>query len=305
MNDIVLALGGGGVKGYAHVGVLRALEQAGLRVRAIAGTSAGGLVGSAYAAGFRPDEIENCLLDMDQSKLYGRKTRDEPAMLGLAGVVELLQVMLGNLTFEDLRLPFAVTAVNLETAELLAIRRGRLIDAVLATIAVPGIFPPKLWEGQELIDGGVLDPVPVALARRLAPGLPVVAVVLSPPIEEWVRPTPPRLLGSLPFLSTYITRLRIAKALNIFLRSIDIAGAELTELRLQTDRPEVIIRPKVPHIGFLDHVDITQVIRLGELAATAALPELRKAFSWKGRFLRRPSSNNGRRKMVFYWNSNR
>ena len=301
MNDIVLALGGGGVKGYAHIGVLRVLEQEGFRIRAISGTSAGGMIGSAYAAGFSPDEIEACMLQMDQGKLYGRQPGDGPSMLGLAGVVELLQRMLGEITFEDLLIPLAMTAVNLETAELLALRRGKLVDAVLATIAVPGVFPPRIWEGQLLIDGGVLDPVPVSLARYLAPDLPVVAVVLSPPVEEWVRPTPPRLLASLPFVNGYLSRLRITRALDIFLRSIDIAGAKLTELRLFVDQPEVIIRPTVPHIGFLDQVEISEVIRLGEQAARAALPQVRNAMGWRARLSRRTARIN-RQRAFHHWN---
>lgn len=286
MTDIAVALGGGGVKGYAHVGVLRALERAGFRIRAIAGTSIGGLIGAIYAVGRTPGECEDRLCALDQSKLFGRGPGEGPSMLGLSGVIDLLQEALGDCTFDQLKLPVAVTAVDLDTAELLALQRGRVLDAVLATIAVPGIFPPKEWQGRRLIDGGILDPVPVSLARWLAPDLPVVAVVLSPPVEEWIRPTPPRLLASLPFLTSYLGRLRIAQALNIFLRSIDIAGAELTELRLQVDRADVVIRPAVPHIGFLDDVDISGVVALGDEAVEQALPELRRAMSWRGRLAR-------------------
>jgi NTE family protein len=296
-KDIALALGGGGVKGYAHVGVLRVLENSGYRIRAVAGTSAGGMIGSVYSVGYSPQEIEEGLLGMDQTKLYGRTPGDGPSMLGLSGVVSLLAGMLGERTFEDVHFPFAVTAVNLETAQLLALRKGKLIDAVLATIAVPGIFPPRIWEGQRLIDGGILDPVPVALARYLAPDLPVVAVVLSPPIEEWIKPAP-RLLESLPFLSSYFSRMRVAQAFNIFLRSIDIAGIELTELRLRVDKPDVIIRPPVPHIGLLDHVDVGEVIHLGVIAAEKSLPDLEQAVSWRGWVSRQISRRELRRTIV-------
>lgn len=295
MNEITLALGGGGVKGYAHIGVLRALERHGFQIRSIAGTSAGGMVGAVYAAGHSPDEMEKCLLEVDQARLYGRLPDDGPSMMGLAGVVEFLTKMLGERTFRETRLPFAVTAVNIQTARLLALQRGRLLDAVLATIAVPGVFPPRQWEDALLIDGGILDPVPVSLARYLGPGLPAVAVVLSPPLEAWQGPTPPRLLESLPFLANYISRLRVAKAFNIFLRSIDIAGAELSELRLELDQPEVIVRPRVPQIGFLDTVDVPGVIRLGEEAVEAALPDLRRAVGWQGRLQSRLTAPRFRR----------
>ena len=287
MNDIVLALGGGGAKGHAHVGVMRVLEREGFTIRAISGTSAGGLWGAFYAAGYSAQEIETRMQQVRRDNLYARKSNDAPAMLGLAGLEELLIEILGDRGFEDLRIPFAVTAVDINTAEAVVLRRGRVREALLATIAVPGVFPPKPFNGRLLIDGGVLDPVPVNLARALVPGLPVVAVVLSPRVDEWVKPSPPRLLESLPFLSNYFSRLRLARAFNIFLRSVDIGGAMLTELRLEIDRPEVIIRPEVPHIGLLDEVDSGEVAELGTQAAELALPELRRVVGWRSRISRR------------------
>lgn len=285
--EIALALGGGGMKGAAHIGVLRVLEREGIRVRAIAGTSAGGLCGCFYAAGYTPDEIEHEVACIDPDELYRRTPEDGPAMLGLGGIRALLREKLGDLTFDQLRIPFAVTAVNLDTAQVVVLRRGRVVDAVLATIAVPGVFPPVYWRGQTLVDGGVLEPVPVAVARSLAPGLPVVAVVLSPPLSGWNSPSRPRLFESLPFISKYFTRLRVAQAFNIFVRSIDIGGAMLTELRLQLEKPDVVIRPAVSHIGLLDRVDVHEVARLGEVAALKALPDIRRAASWRGWLMRR------------------
>jgi NTE family protein len=142
----------------------------------------------------------------------------------------------------------------------------------------------------------VLNPVPVDVARWLAPGLPVVAVVLSPPLESWDGVEKPRLLTTLPFLANYIGRLRVAQAFNIFLRSVDIAGAMMTELRLQLEKPDVIIRPDVPQIGLLDRVDVHQVAQLGEQAAIQALPALRRAASWQGWLARRIGLPGLRRK---------
>lgn len=286
-KEIVLALGGGGAKGHAHIGVIRVLERAGFKIRAMAGTSAGGLWGSFYAAGYDPDQIQAAMHSADRESLYTRHPDDGPAIMGLAGVEQLIKGVLGGKTFNDLRLPFAVTAVDINTAEEIVLQEGPVLEAVLATIAVPGIFPPRWLDGRLLIDGGILDPVPVAPARRLAPDLPVVAVVLSPPVDEWINPRPPRLLDSLPFLATYLARLRIAKALNIFVRSVDIGGAMLTDLRLRVDRPEVIIRPEVPHIGLLDDVDIDEVVRLGERAGERALPLLERSCSWQAHLRRR------------------
>lgn len=287
MKDIAIALGGGGVKGNAHIGVLRVLEREGFNIRAIAGTSAGGLWGAFYAFGYSPDEIQRRFSELDPQTLYDRQPDDGPSWLGLSGVIRLLEGALGNTRFEDLRLPFAVTAVDLNTAEYVVLRSGKVVDAVKATIAVPGVFPSVELEGRTLIDGGVLDPVPVSLARFLAPKLPVVAVVLSPPMDEWSGVEKPRLFNSLPLLSNIVARLRMAQAFNIFFRSIDISGAVLTEVLLQVEEPEVIIRPAVPHIGLLDDVDVAEVARLGERAAEYALPELQKVVGLNARIFRR------------------
>lgn len=286
--DIVLALGGGGVKGNAHIGVLRVLEREGFRVRAVAGTSAGGMAAAAYAAGLSPDELEAQMSKMDQSSMYGFHLGDGPGLLGVGGIAEVLDELLGDRTFADLMIPCAVTAVDLATASEKILKQGRVVDALLATIALPGIFPPKEWNDHYLADGGVLDPVPVALARELSPrsNLPVVAVVLTPTIKK--QDTFPLPLFGIPApILQRIARLRVAQAFEIFIRSVEIGMSALTEMRLQIDKPEVIIRPSVEHIGVLEQVDVSEVVKLGEAAAEAALPDLRRATSWRERLTRR------------------
>jgi NTE family protein len=284
--EITLALGGGGVKGFAHIGVIRALEDEGYKIQAIAGTSIGAMIAGVYGAGFSPDEIENYLNQLDQRQFYKRRPADGPAMLGLAGVERALEDTLANTEFESLKIPIAMTAVDMNSGELLALRRGLVREAILAAIAVPGIFPPRNWQGRSLVDGGVLDPVPVALARDLAPFHPVVAVTLSPESTAWKRRPSSRLLTSLPFVSQYLSRMRIAQAVNIFFRSVDIAGTSLTDMRLSIDKPEVIVRPDTHDIGLLDQIDFSEVALLGEIATRAILPELDQVIRWPNRVSR-------------------
>jgi len=158
------------------------------------------------------------------------------------------------------------------------------MDALLATVAVPGIYPSKKLADQVLVDGGVLNPVPVSVAREISPHarVPVVAVVLSPATRE--RGAPDSRQYNL--ILNRIARTRIAKAFEIYFRSIEIGMGAISDLRLQIDAPEVIIRPDVSQIGYLDHVDVHEVVKLGEQAANAALPELRKAVGWRGRVRR-------------------
>ena len=285
--DIALALGGGGAKGNSHIGVLRLLEQEGFRVRAIAGTSFGGLVACFYAAGLFSDEIERIFTAVDQSRLYDRTRGESSSWLGLSRVQQWLGHTLGGRTFEDSRIPCAVTAVDLRTSSEVVISTGPLQVAILATIALPGIFPSFLSEELELVDGGLLNPVPVAVARSLAPSLPVVAVSLTTPLGKPARALPLPFLDGLPApLAARIRSLRVTQAMEIFMRSIDIGGRQIAELRFKIEKPDVVIRPEVDEIGVLERVDVHEVARLGEEAARAMLPELKRATSWTSRLRR-------------------
>ncbi|MGZ9225013.1 MAG: patatin-like phospholipase family protein [Anaerolineales bacterium] len=285
--DITLALGGGGAKGNAHIGVLRRLEQEGFRIKGIAGTSFGGLVAAYYAFGYSPDQIEEMFSLLDQALLYGHAPGEAPSLLGLAGVTNLLEGSLSDCTFADLKLPCILTAVDLKSGNEVLFSNGPLVDAILASIAMPGIFPARYVGDQELVDGGVLDPVPVAPARSLAPRLPVVAVVLTAPMggpaQPWNIPIP----SYLPRMVTMrLRRMRYALALDTFMRSLDIIGRAMTHYRLEVDQPDAIIRPRVTDIDTLDLVDVHSVVRKGEEAVEEVLPELKRLSGWRKRFHR-------------------
>ncbi|MBI5933564.1 MAG: patatin-like phospholipase family protein [Chloroflexi bacterium] len=285
--DITLALGGGGAKGNAHIGVLRKLEAEGFRVRAVAGTSFGGIVASMYAFGKTPDQIEELFAGVDQNRLYGHAAGDGPSLLGLAGASKLFDDAFGAATFDDLHLPCALTGVDLKSAREVILTEGLVRDALLATIALPGIFPPRKIQDWELVDGGTLDPVPVQVARMLAPGLPVVAVVLTSPVGEPTRTMEVNIPYIPHILVRRITRMRPAQAFDIFLQAVDIGNRQMAELQLEADDPEVIIRPAVTHIQLLDKVDVHEVAKLGEAAVDAVLPELKRVTAWPAKFARK------------------
>jgi NTE family protein len=296
--DIALALGGGGSRGFAHIGVLRRLEAEGFRIRAVAGTSAGGIIAAVYAAGYSPDEMESLFSKIDQSKLFALSFSEGPGLLSLSNASKLLGEFLGDRTFDDLKLPCALVAVDVKSAQEVILNKGRVVDAILATIAIPGVFPPKILGEHELVDGGVLNPVPVSVARSLAPRMPVAAVVLSPAMEKPGRfahiPLPVKI--PTPIVER-LTRLRVAQAFNIFLQSVDIGQRMITQLRLEADAPEVVIRPEVSNVGLLDKVEVSEVTRLGEKATEAVLPDLFRAVSWPrrmGRQLFPPGEGRGK-----------
>ncbi len=283
--DISLALGGGGSRGYAHIGVLRKLEQMGFRVRAVAGTSAGGIVAAAYAAGHTPDEMEALFSQLDQSKLFARSGHEGPGILGLTGATRELEKLFGDAVFADLKIPCGVVAVDINAGVEMHLCEGRIMDALLATIAVPGVFPPKCYGDIQMVDGAVLNPVPVTLARKLAPRLPVVAVVLEGVAEPSAGglPSIPLPVPMPAQLVQTLTRTRVAQAFNIFLKSVDLGSRKLAELRLIMDAPDVIIRPDVKGIGLLDAVNVHKVIHSGEAATEVVSEDLKQLNAWSNR----------------------
>jgi len=285
--NITLALGGGGSKGNSHLGVIRCLEKEGYTIKAVAGTSFGGIVAVFYALGHTPDEIEEMFAALDQKRLYGHSENEGPSLLGLAGATKWLKNIIGDRTFTDLKTPCILTAADLRCGCEVLLSEGSLMDALLATIAIPGIFPAKRMGELELVDGGALDPVPVAPARSLAPSLPVVAVVLTRPMgipaQTWNIPMPEYVPHA---LLERISKLPYSQALDVFLRALDMVTRAVTEYRLEVDKPEIIIRPQVDDIDILQHVDVREVARRGEEAAQAALPELKKLFAWQNRLRR-------------------
>lgn len=282
--EITLALGGGGAKGNAHLGVIRRLEREGFKIRSVAGTSFGGLVAVLYASGLSVDQIEEIFTATDQGSLYGRDHLDGPSLLGLSGVRKLLDSVLGEKTFDDLKIPCAVTAVDTKTGNEVNISEGRLRDAILSTIALPGVFPAHPLLDWELMDGGVLNPVPVTVARSLSPDLPVVAVVLNDPLDKPLR------TYSIPFpsivpkpITDRIQKLHFAQAFDVFMRAVDLSSRALAHYRLEIDKPDVIIRPDVHEFDLLDKVSVRDVALRGDAAVEAVMTELKQAVSWWNR----------------------
>jgi len=301
--DIALALGGGGVRGVAHIGVLRTLEEHQFNVKAIAGTSAGGLVGAVYAAGFSTEQIEKVVKELDQNRSFSRKPDDGPSLLGLGSLAAKLTDLLADKTFDELKIPFAATAVSLYSGKEIILNKGRVLDAVLATIAIPGVFPSQEIGGRVLIDGGVMDPVPVQVARWMRPDLPVVAVILHKMPTDHVQdeieiPIPISAPASI--LET-INKLRPVQAFQIFSRSIEVSSKHMTELAMQLYKPEVIIAPPVGHLGILQNVDIDELIQVGMRATEETLNQIEAEANWMKKMQRKVKRRINLEPCPDYW----
>lgn len=292
MAEIALALGGGGVKGIAHIGVIKVLEKEGFKISAVAGTSAGGIIGALLSAGYHSSEMMKVVERLKAPHFFSRSPFDGPSLMGVQGGVQVLTDFLGDRHFDDLAIPFACTAVDLNTSQEIILAHGSLVEAILATIAVPGVFPPRQVGEYTLVDGGVLDPVPVALVRWMAPSSPVLAVCLSPSPEGWATlpdiHVPPTSPIPRPILEQ-VARMRIGQAFQIFIKSYDVTSRMVAELRLQIEKPEVLIRPDVARFGILDdthRINTRELVEMGEAAAKAALPQIHQALSWSNQLSR-------------------
>ena len=263
---IGLALGAGGAKGYAHLGAWRSLHRAGVPFDCIAGSSAGAAVGAAIALGYTPDAT----LAAVQEGVGGIFTPTVPVhgMLSNRGLAAWFRGMGGDRLVEDLTVPFAASAADLTDGGEIVLRRGPLWQVVLASAAIPGIYPPVRVGRHWLVDGGVVNPVPVSVAQLLGADL-VIGVDLSEPLaprqeagrgrpESWRPPVLPA---------------------NI-LRARDIM---MSEIRAHTvGESSLLIKPQVKGIALRNFREGIQFVDAGEAAAEAILPRLREQLPWLG-----------------------
>jgi len=192
-SGFTLALGGGGGRGWAHIGVARALDDAGLRPGLVVGTSMGAIVGAGIAAGITPREMERLASEISVSRSVRRGAH--LALFDPRPLLEHLRPILGDPTIEDLPLPLAISAFDLVAGLPTAITAGNLIDALERSIAVPLVFPPTAAEGAVWCDAGPWESVPVSLARCLSPApvigvwidIPKPALLASPPVASLLR----------------------------------------------------------------------------------------------------------------------
>ncbi|MBY6261584.1 patatin [Azospirillum sp. 412522] len=326
---IGLALGSGAARGWAHIGVLRALEEIGIKPDVICGTSIGAAVGAAYLTN-----------QMDELQAWAQKM----GWLGMLGIIDLTFRRGGlvaaekafgrfdnersNVLIEDMPLPFATVATDLSTGREMWLRDGPLMSAVLASAAMPGLFPAVRREHHLLVDGALVNPVPVSLCRALGADV-VVAVNLNSELSPLGRPNgrangkaaagktavgktvsaklpepvvaggdagSPALsqltsqistwLGRKPsrrtqFLADQIDDAQAHKpmpnALEVMAGSIDIMQDRITRSRLAGEPPDVLIAPRLAHIGILEFDRAAEAVEIGHAAASMLRPSIEMA----------------------------
>ena len=251
MKKLGLALGGGGARGCAHIGILKSLTLAGIRIDYIAGTSIGSVVGGAFASG-DIERFEKYLLEVKWTDVVRHFDLGVPHLGLFKGnkLVKLLEQLITRKKFNQLNLPLLVVATNLDTGEEVRIGRGKVIDAIRASIAIPGIFTPFKKGKQYLIDGGVVNPMPVDAVREMGAEI-VIGVDLSyeftkgklryrkrkqlskNPIVDWLTPDRPNII-------------------DVIESSVFIMQRQITEKNIALNSPDILIRPALDSARIFD-----------------------------------------------------
>ena len=294
---IGLALASGGARGSAHTGVLKVLEAEGISISAVAGSSIGAVVGGAYAAGISAERIEKEWLETDLPKVVRSFLPTFPRA-GLSSGSEFrkyLQHLLGDVHFDELSIPFAAVGCDIDTGEGVVLDRGPVADAIRASASIPGLFHPVRWEGHLLVDGGLVEPLPVRLCRDLEADLVIGVDIVPTPYPS----TPDRqglwerlgeglregvtnqtwVPGSLTeFLDNMVkTRSSEERPLpgvySIINQAVAIFQQEILHLKLTLWPADLIIHPDLPR--GLTYLRAAEGIRAGEQAMEESLPKLR------------------------------
>ncbi len=299
-----LVLGSGSARGWAHIGVLQALQEEGVRPDVVCGASIGALVGAAYAAG-ELERFADWVLSLGMREVFGfMDFKLSGGMLKGEKLIAFWRSHFADFDIENSPLPFAAVATDLHSGAEVWLREGSIAEAVRASIALPGLFTPvQRSDGRLLVDGGIVNPVPTSLARAMGADI-VIAVDLNAdilhrhmqplatlePEEEPARPEPAgpptadpqdwmqRLRAWLPAPregEPGPPRAKTPSVLDVVMTSVTIMQMRITRSRMAGDPPEVVVAPSLTHLGLLDFHRAAEAIEEGRRAAQASLPQLR------------------------------
>lgn len=272
-HSIAIALGGGGARGLAHLGVLEVLDDQGIRPAFLSGTSMGGLIAALRATGTDPDDITAT------ARRFKLPSRFLPGRLLVWDTIFASAVpRLEGRTFEDLTTPLVVSAVDLMTGEEVALCSGSLLPAVRATCAVPGVFPPEKVGARCLVDGGVTNMLPVDLAWACDPDIVVaVNIVASPP--STLRLDSAYCRAATRLGKVVANPLTALFSYEVAMRAAEIALDRQRAMAVAMTGPEVLIDVDLSHVAIDDFQRFDEIVEAGRNATRRALPGIQAALS--------------------------
>lgn len=286
-KTVSLVLGGGGARGFAHIGVINELTRCGYEIKAIAGSSMGALIGGIYAAG---------KLDVYTRWVTALQRTDVIRLLDLSfghnglikgdRIMEVLRDLIGDVNIEDLPIRFAAVATDMLAEEEAWFRDGPLFDAIRASISIPTIFPPHQYRGREFLDGGLINPVPIAYALDDDTDLTIAVVLSGKTVPKLKTPLAPVQNGNhlhatyqqriTQFVEDLMARLERNSAdtlgmLDIIMKSMVIMENTLAQAQLKDHTPDVLIEVPRNACNFYEFHRARELIEIGRLQTVAAL----------------------------------
>ena len=272
-RKVGLALGGGAARGLAHIGVLAVLQREGIPIDMIAGTSAGAAIGALYAQGKDASVIKSLAIDLvDWKRLASLVDLALPRTGFIEGkkIRDRLRAVIGSdVKFSDLKIPLACVATDIDTGEEIVIKQGSVVEAVRASISIPVIFTVVKWKGRNLVDGGLVNPVPVRVLKEMGADF-IIAVNVIPETSDRAQQVRKEAGKDI----------KEPNIFSIIMQSIYIGTYSL--VRSCLEGANIVIQPQVAHIGTGEFHRAQECILQGELAAQQAIPEIKKRL--KARF---------------------
>ncbi len=265
-SKVGLALGTGAARGLAHIGVLEVLEKEGIPIDMIAGTSAGAIIGALYAQGKNSSQIIKMALDLSRKRLVSMVDPSLPKSGFIKGrkIKNLVTLFIGgDIKFSDLKVPLACVATDINTGEEVVIDQGSVPEAIRASISIPAIFTTVKWRGRYLVDGGLVNPVPVSVVKRMGADF-IIAVNVIPDVAERAHQVDKERTGGL----------KEPNIIHVLLQSMYIGTYSLVSHSLEG--ADIVIEPRVTHIGSGDFHHAQECILQGELAAQDSIPEIKR-----------------------------
>lgn len=292
-KKIALALGGGGARGFAHIGILQVLEREGIEVNLLAGTSMGAIIGGMYASGYSLDKMKKIIMNFQNIEFSPAKYLNllHESLLKSDFVEEILTQIFGDKKFEECKIPFTAVAVDLETGNEVFIKEGLLKDAIKASASIPIVFPPTFRNDQYLIDGGVLNNVPLSTLREQNPDVLVGVKLVNFTSKQYIsgmvfakyhQQKYKKLFRKMNFLSHFVHKRKqdLQLLAGIALRALDIASKDSTDIRIKAAKPDLLIEPQV-ECGLLEFDKAEAAIEQGREAMELALPQLKAILAGK------------------------
>jgi NTE family protein len=254
---IGLALGSGGARGFAHLGVIKVLKEEGIPIDYISGSSMGALIACFYATGLDMDRLYK-ISSAFKRKYYLDFTVPKMGFIAGKRVKDLIRIFTHGKRIEELNVPVAIVATDIMTGEKVVFKEGPIAEAVRASISIPGIFVPEKVNGRLLVDGGVADRIPVSVVKEMGAEL-IIAVDVS-----HVK-----------------TNAEITSIYDVIMQSIDIMQMELVDHRMIAS--DVMIRPQVEKYNSRAFTNIEEIILIGEEAARQNIDKIKNMIeNWKG-----------------------